>query len=57
MRRDMQNLNLGADEPPIQLPVHVVNEAAVGNRFVLVERLVMPRRQNIHSIIATLPRN
>ncbi|XP_018471856.1 uncharacterized protein LOC108843220 [Raphanus sativus] len=57
MRRDMQNLNLGADDPPVQLPVNVVNEAAAGNRFVLIGRPVMPRRQNIRSIIATLPRN
>ncbi|XP_048606184.1 uncharacterized protein LOC125583378 [Brassica napus] len=54
---DMQNLNLGAEDPPIQLPVQVVNEAAAENRFVLIGRPVMPHRQNIRSIIAILPRN
>ncbi|WZY73388.1 hypothetical protein YC2023_005628 [Brassica napus] len=53
----MQNINLGAEDPPVQLPANVVNEAAAGNRFVLIGRPTIPRRQNIRSIIATLPRN
>lgn len=57
IRRGLQNINLGADEPPIPLPVNVVNEVAAGNRFILIGRPVMPRRQNIRCIIATLPRN
>ncbi|KAL0825200.1 hypothetical protein Bca101_048877 [Brassica carinata] len=57
IRRGMQNINLGADDPPVLLPANVVNEAAEGNRFILIGRPVMPRRQNIRSIIATLPRN
>lgn len=57
IRRGMQNINLGAEDPPVQLPANVVNEAAAGNRFVLIGRPTIPRRQNIRSIIATLPRN
>lgn len=57
LRRGMQDINLGADEPLIPLPVNVVNEAAAGNQFILIGRPVMPRRQNIRSITATLPRN
>lgn len=57
LRRGMQDINLGADEPPIPLPENVVNEAVAGNRYILIGRPVMPRRQNIRSIIATLPRN
>lgn len=53
----MQDINLGADEPSIPLPVNVVNEAMAANHFILIGRPVMPRRQNIRSIIATLPHN
>ncbi|KAL0653986.1 hypothetical protein Bca4012_096677 [Brassica carinata] len=55
IRRGLQNLNLGANDPPVQLPVHVLNEAVAENRFILIGRPVMPRRQNIRSIIANLP--
>ncbi|KAL0670266.1 hypothetical protein Bca4012_032970 [Brassica carinata] len=57
LRRGMQDINLGADEPSIPLPVNVVNEAMAANHFILIGRPVMPRRQNIRSIIATLPHN
>lgn len=57
LRRGFQNINLGADDPPVQLPDYVINEAAAENRFIIIGRPVMPRRQNIRAIIATLPRN
>lgn len=56
IRRGFQDINLGVDEPPVLLPVEVINEAVAENRFILVGRPVMPRRQNIRAIIASLPR-
>ncbi|XP_013665443.2 uncharacterized protein LOC106369893 [Brassica napus] len=57
LRRGIQNITLGADDPPVALPTYVINEAVAENRFVLIGRPVMPRRQNIRAIIATLPRS
>lgn len=57
LRRGIQNITLGADDPPVLLPTNVINEAVAENRFVLIGRPVMPRRQNIRAIIATLPRS
>lgn len=57
LRRGIQNLVLGADDPPVQLPEYVINEAVAENRFILIGRPVMPRRQNIRAIIANLPRS
>lgn len=57
LRRGLQNINLDAEDPPIQLPIQVINEAVAENRFIITGRPVVPRKQNIRAIIATLPRN
>ncbi|XP_024016537.1 uncharacterized protein LOC112089906 [Eutrema salsugineum] len=56
LRRAVQDLDLGVDDAPIALPADVVNQAAAENRFVIVGRPTIPRRQNLRSIIAVLPR-
>lgn len=56
LRRAMQEIYLGADDEPIQLPVDVVNQAAAENRFIIMGRPTIPRRQNLRSIVAALPR-
>jgi len=56
LRRAVQNINLGADEEPIAIPKEIVNQAIADNRFILIGRPVIPRRQNIRSIVASLPR-
>lgn len=54
--RAMQDIDLGADDEPIQLPSEVLNQAAAKNRFILIGQPVMPRRQNLRSIVAVMPR-
>ncbi|CAA7045233.1 unnamed protein product [Microthlaspi erraticum] len=56
IRRQIQDLDLGALDPPILLSVDVVEQAAAENRFILVGRPTIPRRQNLRSLIAVLPR-
>lgn len=56
LRRALQDIDLGANNNPIPLPVEVVNQAAAENRFSIVGKPVMPRRQNIRSIVAARPR-
>ena len=56
LRRAVQEINLRADDEPIALPAAVVERAAAENRFILLGRPVMPRRQNLHSIVAYMPR-
>ncbi|KAL0845571.1 hypothetical protein Bca101_018817 [Brassica carinata] len=57
IRRALQDINLGCDEAPFVLPPGVVRQAAEENRFILIGRLVMSRKQNIRAIMATMPRN
>lgn len=57
LRRAVQDLNLGDEDEPIALPADVVAQAAAENRFMLIGRPVMPRRQNIQAIVASMPRN
>lgn len=57
IRRAIQDINLGVDDEPIRLPIEVVAQAAEQNRFILMGRPVIPRRQNIRAIIANLPRS
>ena len=52
----MQEINLGVDDIPFALPEAVVNQAIAANRFILFGRPVMPRRQNLRSIVASMPR-
>lgn len=56
LRRAVQDINLGADDAPVTIPSAIVAQAAAENRFILMGRPVMPRRQNLRSIIATMPR-
>lgn len=56
IRRAIQDIDLGANDPPFILPTEVVRQAAEENRFILVGRPVMPRRQNLRAIVATMPR-
>ena len=56
LRRAVQDINLGADEVPIAIPEEIVNQAMADNRFILIGRPLIPRRQNIRSIVASLPR-
>ena len=56
LRRAVQEINLGVDDVPYALPPEVVANAAAEHRFLLMGRPVMPRRQNLRSIIASMPR-
>ncbi|CAA7047579.1 unnamed protein product [Microthlaspi erraticum] len=55
LRRQIQDLDLGALNDPILLSVDVVEQAAAENQFILIGRPTMPCRQNLRSIIAVLP--
>ncbi|XP_013645336.1 uncharacterized protein LOC106349924 [Brassica napus] len=57
IRRAMQDIDLGSEVAPFVLPHAVVQQAAEENRFILVGRPTMPRRQNIRAIIAAMPRS
>lgn len=57
LRRAIQDINLGVYDDPIPLPLDFVAQAAEENRFTLIGRPVMPRKQNLRSIVATLPRS
>lgn len=54
-RRATQDLDLGANDDPIFLLVDVVGQAAAENRFTIIGRPVIPRRQPLRSTIASLP--
>ena len=56
LRRAVQDINLGFDDIPFALPEDVVNQAVAENRFILFGRPVIPRRQNLRSIVASMPR-
>lgn len=56
IRRAVQNLDLGVDDEPYILPADVVEQAAAENQFMIIGRPIMPRHQNLRSIIANLPR-
>ncbi|XP_024004977.1 uncharacterized protein LOC112082109 [Eutrema salsugineum] len=56
LQRAVQDLDLGVEDEPFALPEMVVNQAAAENRFIIVGRPTIPRRQNLRSIIANLPR-
>lgn len=57
IRRGLQNINLGIDNVPFTIPQAIVHQAVEENRFCLIGRPVMPRKQNLRQIIATLPRS
>lgn len=57
IRRAMQDIDLGFNDPPFVLPPEVVRQAEEENRFLLIGRPVMPRRQNLRAIVASMPRN
>ncbi|XP_013629486.1 PREDICTED: uncharacterized protein LOC106335497 [Brassica oleracea var. oleracea] len=57
IRRAMQDITLGSEDPPFVLPAEVVRQAEEENRFILVGHPVMPRRQNLRALLATMPRN
>lgn len=54
--RVLQDIDLRVDDEPIPLPIDVVNQAAAENRFIIIGRPLIPRHQNIRSLIAPLPR-
>ncbi|KAL9280739.1 hypothetical protein AtEden1_Chr5g0110771 [Arabidopsis thaliana] len=54
--RVVQDINLGVDDASVTIPEAMVAQAAVDNRFILLGRPVMPRRQNLRSIVASMPR-
>lgn len=56
IRRALQEIDLGIEDAPIALPIEVVNQAAAANRFILMGRPVIPRRQNLRSVVAAMPR-
>ena len=57
LRRALQDIDLGINDAPFVLPTEVVRQAEEENRFILIGRPVMPRRQNLRAIVATMPRN
>lgn len=56
LRRAMQDIELGRDDAPVVLPFDVVQQAAAENRFILIGKPTMPRRQNLRNLVATMPR-
>jgi len=56
LRRAVQEINLGIDEILFALPEPVVNQAIAANRFILFGHPLIPRRQNLRSIVASMPR-
>lgn len=56
LHRNLQNLDIVVNDEPVALPLEVVNQAVAENRFIIIGRPVIPRRQNMRSIIAALPR-
>ena len=54
-RRAVQEINLGVEDAPVALPEEIVNQAVAENRFILFGRPVIPRRQNLRSIVASMP--
>ena len=57
IRRAMQDIDLGASEAPVVMPMEMVRQAAEENRFIIVGRPVMPRKQNLRAIVASMPRS
>lgn len=57
IHRALQDINLGVEDEPFVLPAEVVRQAEEQNRFILIGRPVMPRKQNLRAIIATMPRS
>jgi len=56
LRRAVQDINLGANNAPVTLSAAVVAQPAAENRFILMGCPVIPRRQNLRSIVASMPR-
>ncbi|XP_024014710.1 uncharacterized protein LOC112088548 [Eutrema salsugineum] len=56
LRRAIQDLDLGANDEPIVLPIEVIHRAENENRFIIMGCPTIPRRQNLRSIVASLPR-
>ncbi|RID71455.1 hypothetical protein BRARA_C03394 [Brassica rapa] len=56
LRRSIQDINLGCNDAPFVLPREVVRQAEEENRFIIIGRPVMPRRQNLRAIVASMPR-
>lgn len=56
IRRALQNIDLGIDDAPVSLPLAVVQQAVNENRFCLMGRPLMPRKQNLRQVLASLPR-
>ncbi|XP_024012933.1 uncharacterized protein LOC112087148 [Eutrema salsugineum] len=56
LRRAIQDINLGVDDEPILLPVEACQAAARVNQYSLIGRALIPRKQNIRTIVATFPR-
>lgn len=52
----MQDIELKDDDEPIQLPPKIINQVAAENCFIIMERPVMPRHQNLCVIVAVMPR-
>ncbi|XP_013690206.1 uncharacterized protein LOC106394157 [Brassica napus] len=57
IRRSLQDINLGDDDEPFVLPADVVRQAEEENRFILIGHPVMPRKQNLRAIVASMPRS
>ena len=55
LRRAVKDIDLGAEDVPFALPAEIVAQAAAENRFILMGRPVMPRRQNTRAIVAAMP--
>ena len=56
LRRSIQDINLGCNDAPFVLPREVVRQAEEEKRFIIIGRPVMPRRQNLRAIVASMPR-
>lgn len=57
IQRSVQDINLSADDEPFVLPADVVRQAEDENRFILIVRPVMPKKQNLRAIVASMPRS
>ncbi|XP_024014631.1 uncharacterized protein LOC112088519 [Eutrema salsugineum] len=56
IRRNLQDLNLGANDEAISLPPDLCVQAASANRFTLVGTTVNPRKQPLRPMLSHMPR-
>lgn len=57
LRRALQDINFGANDDLVSLPIEVCDGAVRVNKFSLMGMPLIPRKQNLKRIAAPLPRS